>query len=391
MRRSADAAVLLGIGAFVVGTCELVLAGLLPDLARSLSIAVHTAGQVVTVFGVTAAFAGPVLAAATVRWDRRSVLLLALGLYLLGTGLSSAAGSFAVLVGAQVLAACGAGLFLPTATVAAAALVHHDRRGRAVATVTTGMTVAIAVGAPLGTAVAALADWRVTMLTLSLLAVLVAAAVLVKVPPVRHSGDEASDLRQRLSPLVDRRVLALLATTLIAFTAIYVPYTYISVVLADATGGDGLQLAAVLAVLGVAGILGNLLAGRLADRLGGRPVVAAALLGLALVLALTPLWSATLPTALLAAAAYGLIGFGVSAPQTHRILALGGRASLAIALNGAALYAAIGLSGVIGGTAITHLGRTALGPLAAAGLITALALSEAAHQLAERDKPRPER
>ena len=391
MRRSADAAVLLGIGAFVVGTCELVLAGLLPDLARSLSIAVHTAGQVVTVFGVTAAFAGPVLAATTVRWDRRSVLLLALGLYLLGTGLSSAAGSFAVLVGAQVLAACGAGLFLPTATVAAAALVHHDRRGRAVATVTTGMTVAIAVGAPLGTAVAALADWRVTMLTLSLLAVLVAAAVLVKVPPVRHSGDEASDLRQRLSPLVDRRVLALLATTLIAFTAIYVPYTYSSVVLADATGGDGLQLAAVLAVLGVAGILGNLLAGRLADRLGGRPVVAAALLGLALVLALTPLWSATLPTALLAAAAYGLIGFGVSAPQTHRILALGGRASLAIALNGAALYAAIGLSGVIGGTAITHLGRTALGPLAAAGLITALALSEAAHQLAERDKPRPAR
>lgn len=314
-----------------------------------------------------------------------------MGLYLLGTELSSAAGSFAVLVGAQVLAACGAGLILPTATVAAAALVHHDRRGRAVATVTTGMTVAIAVGAPLGTAVAALADWRVTMLTLSLLAVLVATAVLVKVPPVRHSGDEASDLRQRLSPLVDRRVLALLATTLIAFTAIYVPYTYISVVLADATGEDGLQLAAVLAVLGVAGILGNLLAGRLADRFGGRPVVAAALLGLALVLALTPLWSATLPTALLAAAAYGLIGFGVSAPQTHRILALGGRASLAIALNGAALYAAIGLSGVIGGAAITHLGQTALGPLAAAGLITALALSEAAHQLAERDKPRPER
>ncbi|WP_223839393.1 hypothetical protein [Saccharopolyspora pogona] len=46
---------------------------------------------------------------------------------------------------------------------------------------------------------------------------------------------------------------------------------------------------------------------------------------------LTPYWSATLPMALVAAAAYGLIGFVVSAPQTYRILGLGGQVSLAVA------------------------------------------------------------
>ncbi|WP_425565202.1 MFS transporter [Saccharopolyspora taberi] len=190
----------------------------------------------------------------------------------------------------------------------------------------------IAVGAPLGTVLAALAIWRATMVTLSTLAVLVAMAVLMWIPPVQASDHETIGLRQRLSPIIDRRVLALLGTTLVAFTAIYVPYTYISVVAADATERRGLWLAALLSVLGVSGIVGNLLAGRLADRLGGRPVVASALLGLMIVFLLTPLWSTSLPTALLATAAYGLIGFGVSAPQD---LSHPGPRRAAVALSGA--------------------------------------------------------
>ncbi|WP_224403024.1 MFS transporter [Pseudonocardia sp. ICBG1034] len=109
-----------------------------------------------------------------------------LALYLVGTALSAAAGTFGVLLGGQVLAACGAGLFLPTATVTAAALEGPERRGGAVAIVTTGMTVAIAVGAPLGTAPAAIAGGRATMLVLTGLALLVGAVVLAWIPPLRR-------------------------------------------------------------------------------------------------------------------------------------------------------------------------------------------------------------
>lgn len=99
-----------------------------------------------------------------------------------------------------------------------------------------------------------------------------------------------------------------------------------------------------------------------------------------------PLWSTTIATSLLAAAAYGLTGFGVSAPQTYRILALGGRPSLTVALNGAALYVAIALSGVLGGVAVTVLGPNSLGPLATAGLILALAMSELSHRLTSKSQ-----
>jgi DHA1 family inner membrane transport protein len=379
---------LLGVGAFAVGTCELVLAGLLPELGSSLGVSVATAGQVVTVFGMTAAIAGPILAASSIRWARRRVLLLAIGLYLVGTALSAAAGTFGVLLGGQVLAACGAGLFLPTATVTAAALERPGRRGRAVAIVTTGMTVAIALGAPLGTALAAIAGWRTTMLVLAGLALLVGVAVLAWIPPVQAAPEELAGLRERLKPLIDRRVLVLLATTLMAFTAIYIPYTYISVVAEQATGGDGLHLAIILVVLGVAGIAGNLLAGHLTDRVGGRPVVAGSLIGLVVVFLLTPYWSMTLPAALVAAAAYGVIGFGVSAPQTYRILSLRGHTSLSVALNGAALYLAISLSGLVGAAVITALDVGWLGVIAAVTAAVALVLSELAHRVGIRSEAR---
>lgn len=223
MRRVARLPVLLGTGAFVVGTCELALAGLIPELGRALELSVAAAGQVVTVFGVTAAAAGPIVSVATARFSRRAVLLLALTLYVAGTALSALSWSFGSLLVAQMIAACGAGSFLPTATVVAAGLVPESRRGSAVATVTTGMTVAIAAGAPLGTAVAALASWRLTMAALAGLAVAVAGLVLARVPSVRMPEQTPVGLRDRLSPLGDSRVLALLATTVAAFTASYVP------------------------------------------------------------------------------------------------------------------------------------------------------------------------
>ena len=247
---------------------------------------------------------------------------------------------------------------------------------------------AIALGAPLGTALAAIAGWRTTMLVLTGLALLVGVAVLAWIPPVQAAPEELAGLRERLKPLIDRRVLALLATTLMAFTAIYIPYTYISVVAEQATGGDGLRLAIILAVLGVAGIAGNLLAGHLTDRVGGRPVVAGSLIGLVVVFLLTPYWSTTLPAALVAAAAYGVIGFGVSAPQTYRILSLRGQTSLSVALNGAALYLAISLSGLVGAAVITALDVGWLGVIAAVTAAVALVLSELAHRVGIRSGAR---
>ncbi|MFF0451414.1 MFS transporter [Streptomyces sp. NPDC004609] len=380
----------LGFATFAVGTDEFVLAGVLPELGRDLEVPVTTAGQVVTAFALTCAVLAPVLATVTARRARRGVLLFAIAVYLVGNAATALAPTFATVLAAQMTAAVGAGLFVPTAAVTAAALVPPDRRGRAIAVVTTGFTAATALGAPIGTAVGGSLGWRATMWFVAVLAALGLFGVRALVP-ARVAAPAPEGLRQRLAPLKDRRVLAMVATTLIGFTAVYIPYTYIAVVFEPATGGSGDRLAVLMFTLGVIGTLGNLGAGWLADRFGGRGVVAVALLWTAVSLALFPLATGAYLPALVMIVVYGVGAFAITTPQQHRLITLDPpSAPVLIALNAAVLYLAISLSGVVGAVGIGWVGAGSL-PLIAAGLAAAaLIVSELGHRMSRQAAaPRP--
>ncbi|WP_327429686.1 MFS transporter [Streptomyces sp. NBC_01236] len=70
---------LLALGTFAVGTDGMVMAGILPLIARDLNVSITVAGQLVTVFALSYAVLAPVLATATARWPRHRALLTALG------------------------------------------------------------------------------------------------------------------------------------------------------------------------------------------------------------------------------------------------------------------------------------------------------------------------
>lgn len=365
----------LGFGTFAVGTCEFVLAGVLSQLSDTLQVSIGAAGQVVTAFALTCALVAPVLAAVTASWQRRRVLVLAASVYLVGNIATAIAPSFPLVVGAQVIAAAGAGLFVPTAAVTASALVPENRRGRAIAAVTTGFTAATAMGAPLGTAVGAVFGWRVTMWFVAALAVLGLLGVL-RLVPADVATPTPKGLRDRLAPLTDRRVLAVLATTLIAFTAVYLPYTYIAAVFAPATGGSGIRLAVLMFLLGVIGTIGNFGAGMLADRIGGREVVALALAWLVVSLLVLPLTTGSFGLATAEIVLFGIAAFAITTPQQHRLITLSsGSASVLVSLNAAILYLAIAMSGIVGAIGIEWAGAQYLGFIATALAAVAIPLA----------------
>lgn len=69
----------------------------------------------------------------------------------------------------RIIAAMGAAAFTPQATSVASALVPPARRGAALAVVFGGMTVAGAVGAPLGICIGQIAGWRVAFIAVAAL------------------------------------------------------------------------------------------------------------------------------------------------------------------------------------------------------------------------------
>src|SRR5271167_4748903 len=64
-RRSMARLYWLALGTFAIGTEGFMIAPLLPDLARDLSVSLAAAGQLVTVFALTYALSSPVLTALT--------------------------------------------------------------------------------------------------------------------------------------------------------------------------------------------------------------------------------------------------------------------------------------------------------------------------------------
>ncbi|MCW5253884.1 MULTISPECIES: MFS transporter [unclassified Streptomyces] len=341
-------AAVLALGTFAVGTDAFVIAGLLPDISSSLDVSVGAAGQLVSVFSLAYALLSPVLAALTSRWSRRTVLITALLVFAVGNVVTALAPDYPLVLASRVVAAAGAAMFTPNAGATAATLAGPEHRGRAIAIVTVGLTGSLALGAPLGTAIGNAWGWQATMWFVTALALLVAPVIALRLPDVTVGGP--TRLRQRLAPLADRRIVGVLAGTLIAFVGVYLPYTYISAVFEPATGGDGGKVAVLLLVFGVAGTVGNLTAGRLADRRGPRAVVIGATLLLTVVFALTALAHSSYPVAVVLTAVAGIGSWSVTAPQQQRVMALTapGTEPLAVSLNAAVMYLAISLSSVLG-------------------------------------------
>ncbi|WP_051499186.1 MFS transporter [Nocardia sp. BMG51109] len=339
---------ILTLGAFAVGTDGYVIVGLLPEIGTTLHVSSAASGQLVSTFALVYALLSPVLATVTGRWPRRRVLVTGLVLLGLGNAVTAVAGDYGLVLASRILAGAGAALFAASAVATAAYLAGDRYRGRAIAMVTAGSTLSLVLGAPLGTVIGKAWGWQAAIWFITAIAGVVAVALAVLLPATRL--DQGITLRERLVPLTDGRVLRVLVVTLLAFIGIFLPFTYMSAVFARATGGDQTRLALLLMIFGIAATIGNLTAGRAADRYNPRFVVIGATLGIAVVfLTMLTVRDSFVPVAVLHAVS-GFVCFSVIGPQQHRIIAYApaGGAPLVTSLNMSTAYLGNFASSVIG-------------------------------------------
>ncbi|MFI9594691.1 MFS transporter [Nonomuraea sp. NPDC052265] len=372
----------LALGTFAVGTDAFVVAGFLPDMAASLEVTEGAAGQSVTVFAAAYAVLSPVLATVAARVPRRALLvaaLVVLGLANLGSALAP---SFPVLVVTRVLAAAGAAAYTPGAGAVAATLVRPELRARALAVVVGGLTVATALGVPLGDLAGELLGWRYALGAVAVACLAVAAGVYAVMPVL--PGAPPVPLRTRLNVLRRPAVTAILPLTVLGMAASYTVYAY-SVPALRAVGVDG--TAGMLFLYGLGAVLGNLAAGYATDRWGAHRVLPAAYLVMAVSLGLLG-WTAAAGAAALPGMLPGVLvgvlvlGWGASSwcqtpPQQHRLIsAAPGEAPLVVSLNSSAIYAGIGAGTLLGGLTLPSGAAFTYGTgavLAAVALVFALA------------------
>ncbi|MHC2184704.1 putative MFS family arabinose efflux permease [Rathayibacter agropyri] len=354
---------------FAIGTDGYVIAGLLPEIATTTGVNISVAGQLITVFAIVYAVMSPVLASVLGYLDRRTLLLLSLVVFALGNAIVASSQLYSVLVIGRVVAAIGASMFTPAALTITGGLVGPARRGRSIALVTSGLTVATVAGVPLGIGLSTLAGYHGVFWIIAGLSVAVLLAVAIWFAPV--AAPPAVSVSTRLRALGSEGVGPTLLVSLLVFTGAFTVYNYIAEYFATRVGIPGSALPWILLAFGVGGAVGNLVGGTMTDRIGAQKtvVVSAGALSVSFVL----LWAAgsIAPVALVATMMWGVSGWLLAPAQQHRLLALGGPAApLLVSLNASAMYLGMGLSGALGGFMVATVGVEQL-PLA--GIAAAVA------------------
>ena len=359
---------------FAFGSGAFIFAGMLENLAKDLGVTTSVAGQLQTAFVLTSAVVGPLAGWIFGRVDRTDLVMggMRLGVFLhLACSLTP---NFDTLLGLRALAGLAGAMSGPAASVAAASLAPPERRGSAIAMVSSGMTLAFVVGIPMGSLIGAAFGWRSTFLlaaTLSAIALIAVTFFLPKVPaPPKRDGGSLN------LPVVWPFYL----TTFLTFAANMTLNLYIQPIVRVGAGVTGAGVGAFQAMIGVGSIAGLALGARAADRNAGRGWI---LQGFAIqATAMSVHFAAThhalpagWPSAALVALGIFLAAtalFSITPVIQSRLIQATGGAPVALALNGSVVSLGQALGSSVGGLALHVSGVPAIPAAALAMSLTAL-------------------
>jgi predicted MFS family arabinose efflux permease len=377
---------LLSAGNFAIGMGAFVVIGMLTPMADGLGLTSGGAGFVLTVYSLAYAIGSPLAIAVTGAWSRRRVLLAGMGLFGLGTLLSALAPAAWPLYAARVLAALGAGLFTPCAAGVAAAASAPEERGRALARVFFGLTLAQVLGVPAGSFLAYTLGWQASFLLVTALALLCVLGMLRLVP-----GDlpfQATRLDALWAALGDWRSLASVIFTTTFLGSLYLVYTYLTPLLEETMGFGRNWIALTLLVYGFGAVAGNLAGGRLSDRIGNRRTLFVLVGAQILLMPLFSLLPFAVPLVLALAVVWATFGWSFIAPQQSLLIELvPERANVMLALNAAAIYVGAAVGSAAGAGVIDRFGVEALGVAGSLACLVALANLLIARALLPRHLP----
>ena len=348
----------LMLAIFTLVTSEFLPASLLPLMADDFGITEGVAGQVVTATAIVGMIAGPGMALLFPRLDRKRLLVILLVLAVLSNLLTAIAPNYAlVVVGRLVLGAAIAGTWAMALAIASH-LVEARHLGRAMGIVNIGVAGATVAAVPLGALISSTAGWRTVFYAIAAATAIALLIFIIAMPSIPAAA--VGGLRTLLAALRSRVMIIGLIGLALIVAGHFGAYTFIRTAAENVPELTPGLIALLLAVFGIGGIVGNILAGLFVDR---RLVTAMVLVPVVIGMSIIgfSLSTGSVAAVFIAAALWG-IGFGgnptmsqtwISRVEPNRIEAAGG-------LFVATFQFAIALGAAIGGLLVDTSGVQAM-------------------------------
>lgn len=253
--------VILTLGVFGIINTEMGVIGILPLIAETFSVSVPTAGWTVSMFALVVAFSGPVMPALFSGINRKTVMLVALSIFVVSNIISMITSSFAVLLIARAIPAFLHPVYVSMAFTVAAASVSKKDAPKAVSKIFIGVSAGMVLGVPVTSFIASETSFAMAMLFFTVINALVLIATIFLIPsmPVTHKKTYGEQLRVLKKAVTWHSILAVTFLN----GAVFGFFSFMSDYLKNITGMTFKIISIILFIYGVANIVGNVLAGKL--------------------------------------------------------------------------------------------------------------------------------
>lgn len=259
-------AIVLVLVAFMLGCNELIMVGIISDIARQFSVSLATVGYLVTIFATVYAVSTPIITIYSSRFNRYKTLIVLMVIFLVGNTFTGLAPNYVSLVISRIMTACVAGVIISLVMTFATMIAPREKRTALVSWIFSGFSIASVFGVPIGTAISTRFGWRYAFLLVSVISVITLVFLCVLLP--KDSKAVQSSLGNQLSLLKDARIYLGIALVLFGAATMYSYYTYIRPLLTTELGFNLNNLNWLLFLIGIMNIISNQISGVLAALAG---------------------------------------------------------------------------------------------------------------------------
>lgn len=308
---------ILAMLTFLAGLTELVVSGILSYIAKDYHVSIPVAGNLITIFALFFALAGPILMSSTAAFNRKKLLIGFIILFIFGNVLSALSISFTMLLISRVILAICVSMLIGLGLSLSVNVVSQSFQTKAISMIMMSISGSLVLGIPLGILITERFNWQMIFLFAATLSLIILILVILFFPSI--PGKEATSFFSQWGALKDHRILFTHMQSFLFFVGQSILYMYLTPYF-NQLGLQASMVSLLYLLYGVSGIVGSGLGSIFIEKLGVKKTLTMLMtvyifVLLAFIVTQYNVWTLSINVMLL-----GLTGWSMNAPTQMRLI-----------------------------------------------------------------------